>query len=979
MVSISTMSQEFDESPRDYGSDQLNDEDSAANEVVSSLLEDVLAQLVQSQRSKRQEFETSLKKVFKDADTEAEVVESESDAVNEELEEDVTVQTRSCAEGSGTLASAGCEVDSDYISEPEEDHKHASVDQKDKSCEEESGEESGAGEEVKLEVGLQFHSQEDAIKMVKRFEAQTRTSFSKRSSSKNQLIYDCSHGPKRPSTSRGARPVTKTKKLGCGARICFYTRKPKGACKEGVTTLTSLDLNHENHSINDSIFSLDTVKIDEKASQIIKQLNEVGCSIPHMRSALRAKNYPVSAGHIRYFLSKLKDFNPEDEKQLKAFLRNVRETGGHVSVLKNKRGKIQAVQVTTAAMKKAYNGCRPDTIQIDNTFNLDESKYKCSGVLFLNPATNKGELVSVSFIVDETSESLRFVLSAFRDVSAHRPTAAIIDKDFTEMKILKELFPTTRILLCLFHVPSYFRSKILTTAAESKEKKDDLYEKFVALMNAPDDEEFEKKLKVWEVSMQGVQIRPSTEYVNLEDYFARNWLNCKDMWAKSSRKGLLIADEHTTCRLERTWRAVKDDLKRANGGRKLSTARCVIHVVTYTDSRLQGGLLAAQRKVCRIFHEDPDIAADYEEAGKFLNERGARKFKQSVDNMLRRREAMAVSEEGVTEIYMRDGEATPKVYKTTESSCCCTFFLGHRIPCRHILFFRRDNQLRLFDITLYRPFYHLERAFDIYDTDNEERDECGLDPDFEPRGGSLSPSESEGQAGALEPEQKFKQAQERANLLTHLLSCQGTPQFLRRMEELDIILQNARKGISLLSGQPSLRPSQDQPSVSEVKESQVEDHKTTESGPKSEEEGDEFGELKFEPKASMRGRPKVARCRSWKRPFNSSRKRKEVNNDTGTETEVVSLSEASDLENVGVEDPGTAKVCEAPRFRGQFGTNTVCLNDYASLAPRTMLTDNAVNLHLMLLLHQYEQFQKGPAQVLIIAQSLASTLTWRGT
>ena len=493
--------------------------------------------LVKYQRKKSREFGTTLKRLFSTAHTEAEIVEehqSESDAVDEEVKEEPSKQV---LPGQSRSREEGSQGDSDYISdsEPEPESKD------------------GGGAEIKLEVGLKFDSREDLnlCKMMKRYGAQTKTAFIKRTSSKDglgQLVYECVHGAKRPSTSRGARPVTKTKKLGCEATICFYTRKLKGSSQVGVTTLTGLSLKHENHPINDSIFKLDTVKIDEKASSIIRQLDGLGCSIPHMRSALKAKKYPVSAGQIRYYLSKFKDSSPQDVEQLKAFLRNVRDTGGSVNILKNKKDNIQAVQVTTAAMKKAYNGCRPDTIQLDTTFNLEEAKYKCSGVLFLNPATNKGELVSISFIVDETSESLRFVLSAFRDISAHRPRAVNIDKDFTEIKILKELFPDTRILLCLFHVPMFIRTKLLSTAAESKEKKIELYELFEGLMHAPDDQEFDKSLKLWEEAVKGVQVRPTTEYVDLEQYFDRNWLNCKEMWAKSSRRGLLISDEHTTCR-----------------------------------------------------------------------------------------------------------------------------------------------------------------------------------------------------------------------------------------------------------------------------------------------------------------------------------------------------------------------------------------------------------------------------------------------
>ena len=419
---------------------------------------------------------------------------------------------------------------------------------------------------------------------------------------------------------------------------------------------------------------------------------------------------------------------------------------------------------------------------------------------------------------------------------------------------------------------------------------------------------------------------------------------------------------------------MKDDLKRASGGRKFSAARCVIHVVTYADSRLQGGLLAAQMKVTRIYHEDPDIAAEFEEAGTVLNSRGALKFKQSVDLMLKRREVMTMSEEGVTETYIVDGEATSKLYETTETSCSCTFYLNHSIPCRHIIFLRKDRKLSLFDKTLYRPFYHSDRAFDLYD--DEDKDECDVDPvgpEFQRnfRGGSLSSSESEDEDGVIEPEQKFKQAQERANLLTHLISCQGSQEFLKRMQEFDIILQNARKGISLLSV-PRPTPSQVQSAASEGKESKVNNRNTEETEPRPEEE-DEFGDLKVEDKVTMRGRPRnVLKSKSWKRPFNSSKRRKVENEDTGAQKDVVTVSDASDSENVIVADPGDVIICQVPRFRGQFGSNSVCLKDYASLAPRTMLTDTAVNLHLINLGH--EHLQKVPSQVLIIGTEFGQHL-----
>ena len=477
------------------------------------MLLDVLRDSIEQHREKKEAFEASLRQCLNEAGADAEIVE-DGQISNEDV-----AQQNDLEDGHG-LGSSQQECKQDSEGGDDDEGIEDDLEMSDEEASEYDG-------DTKLEIDMKFDTKEEVFALMKRYEKMTKTSYTTRSSYKGpgQLIFECVHGIPRPSKSRGCRPVTKTKKVGCEARVCFYTRVPKGNQKEGVTTLTAHNLKHENHPVNDAIFKLDSAKVTPEASKIITDLSDLGCSVPTIQSALKRKKLPLTAGQVRHHLTKIKDL-PKDEEDLKSFLKNVRATGGTVSIKRNQRGNIQAVQVSTAAMRKAYNGCRPETAQIDSTFNLESSKYIVNGVLFLDPATGKGELASISFMADETAESYRFVLSAFRDLSTHRPTAFLVDKDFTEFQVLQELFPQSRCLLCLFHVPKFLRP-LINTATESPEKKTEIYELLDSLIHARDEDQFEEKLKLWDQAVKGVQIRTGSKYVDLDKYFGKNWLSCK--------------------------------------------------------------------------------------------------------------------------------------------------------------------------------------------------------------------------------------------------------------------------------------------------------------------------------------------------------------------------------------------------------------------------------------------------------------------
>ena len=69
-----------------------------------------------------------------------------------------------------------------------------------------------------------------------------------------------------------------------------------------------------------------------------------------------------------------------------------------------------------------------NVIQIDTTYDTNESGYKLSFIVYKNGATGRGEVASMAFLADESEESYRFAFSSFSYLLQKNPTVILIDK-----------------------------------------------------------------------------------------------------------------------------------------------------------------------------------------------------------------------------------------------------------------------------------------------------------------------------------------------------------------------------------------------------------------------------------------------------------------------------------------------------------------------------------------------------------------------
>ena len=203
-----------------------------------------------------------------------------------------------------------------------------------------------------------------------------------------------------------------------------------------------------------------------------------------------------------------------------------------------------------------------------------------------------------------------------------------------EWRVLEMYFPNSTVLLCTFHVLKWMKS-VFATATASSDMKYEINEIFRSLVYARDEFEFNKNLEDWrKVLVQDVQVRLGTGqqayYVNLADYYEKNWAPIRHMWAWCERKILPIGEENTNNRLECAFRKLKEDLKMSNIG-EVTIEVAIMNIVKWAELKLLDAVTQAQRKDIRIYEENPELQLEYENAVLELNETGVLAFRKSLE------------------------------------------------------------------------------------------------------------------------------------------------------------------------------------------------------------------------------------------------------------------------------------------------------------------------------------------------------------
>lgn len=89
-------------------------------------------------------------------------------------------------------------------------------------------------------------------------------------------------------------------------------------------------------------------------------------------------------------------------------------------------------------------------------------------VCYLNVTTNKSELCTLAFLAHETVATFQSGFQSYKAICSQLPAIFLLDKDFTEIAVLKGEFPETIILLCNLQILKYLKTLISTGLVTGK-------------------------------------------------------------------------------------------------------------------------------------------------------------------------------------------------------------------------------------------------------------------------------------------------------------------------------------------------------------------------------------------------------------------------------------------------------------------------------------------------------------------------------
>ena len=132
---------------------------------------------------------------------------------------------------------------------------------------------------------------------------------------------------------------------------------------------------------------------------------------------------------------------------------------------------VDLIYIQTAEMKEQYQKY-PEILFMDTTYNVNIEGYPLFAIM-VEDGDGRGKPAAYCFLRSETKENLEKVLTYFSDFNdVSRSKIIMVDKDLTEINVLKSKIPNANILICKFHVMKYFKKKISELDYKNNEKQE---------------------------------------------------------------------------------------------------------------------------------------------------------------------------------------------------------------------------------------------------------------------------------------------------------------------------------------------------------------------------------------------------------------------------------------------------------------------------------------------------------------------------
>ena len=197
---------------------------------------------------------------------------------------------------------------------------------------------------------------------------------------------------------------------------------------------------------------------------------------------------------------------------------------------------------------------------------------------------------------------------------------------------------------------------------------------------------------------------------SFRDYYEKNWKSCSFRWVLAYRKNLPTKGCNDTQAVESTFAAIKRIAKSEFGNRTPSLTELIDILPKILDCRSEDRQKNIFHKRLVIYHKDPKYRTALEAASWDLNAAGMRVFNDAIKMCEAKENSMQLGEDGIIVEKYTGSKTAPYVgkYQTDGINCNCSWFGAH-LFCRHLIFFRKQKNLPIFEAKMFHKSFESVR------------------------------------------------------------------------------------------------------------------------------------------------------------------------------------------------------------------------------------------------------------------------------
>ncbi|XP_022165268.1 protein FAR1-RELATED SEQUENCE 5-like [Myzus persicae] len=311
----------------------------------------------------------------------------------------------------------------------------------------------------------------------------------------------------------------------------------------------------------------------------------------------------------------------------------------------------------------------PEIVLLDGTYKL----LNFGGVVYLfiiEDSIGSSEIIAVGILLGEIKEYIDWLILTFKNKNncSSLIKTFMTDKDENMRNVLRQHFPTSKLILCKFHVFQIFKREITTnklgiTPCEESTTK----EYFQNISYSKSIEEYENTYE----SM--TQLLPT----QVMKYFNNNWNPIKDEWVDAFINDNFL--NFTNNRTESLNRNLKSVIRKLSSLEEFLTNFFIELHIERTER---------DHKAIKSIHKIPVISNDILPIKKY-------------SDLLTQYSFSHVEKEYLASLKMNNNSL--ENIGVTITLCDCKFFRSMKLPCRHIIKKRQLNNLDIFDQQLCLP------------------------------------------------------------------------------------------------------------------------------------------------------------------------------------------------------------------------------------------------------------------------------------